>query len=49
MPNLWDTNPHGAFSTPDERPDPAPSDHDDPSRRSGPRMTAAFSGCPPTS
>jgi hypothetical protein len=28
MPDLWDTNPHSAFSTPDERPDPAPSGHD---------------------
>jgi hypothetical protein len=31
-PDLWDTNPHSAFSTPDERPDPAPSDHGDPSQ-----------------
>jgi hypothetical protein len=29
MPDLWDTNPRNAFSTPDEQPDPAPSGHDD--------------------
>ena len=29
MPDLWDTNPHNAFSTPDEQPEPAPSGHDD--------------------
>jgi hypothetical protein len=29
MPDLWDTNPRSAFNTPDEQPDPAPSDHDD--------------------
>jgi hypothetical protein len=29
MPDLWDTNPDNIFSPPDERPDPAPSDHDD--------------------
>jgi hypothetical protein len=29
MPDLWDTNPHNAFSTPAEQPDPAPSGHDD--------------------
>ena len=29
MPDLWDTNPRNAFSTPDEQPDPTPSGHDD--------------------
>ena len=29
MPDLWDTNPHNAFSTPDEQPEPASSGHDD--------------------
>jgi hypothetical protein len=29
MPDLWDTNPHNAFSTPDEKPDPPPSGHQD--------------------
>ena len=29
MPDLWDTNPHNAFNTSDEQPDPAPSGHDD--------------------
>ena len=29
MPDLWDTNPRNAFSTPDEQPDLAPDDHDD--------------------
>ena len=28
MPDLWDTNPHNSFSTPDEQPAPAPSGHD---------------------
>jgi hypothetical protein len=27
MPDLWDTNPRNAFSTPDEQPDLAPDDH----------------------
>ena len=26
MPDLWDTNPRNAFSTPDEQPDLAPDD-----------------------
>jgi hypothetical protein len=29
MPDLWDTNPRDAFSTPDEQPDLASDDHDD--------------------
>jgi hypothetical protein len=29
MPDLWDSNPRNAFSTPDEQPDLAPDDHDD--------------------
>jgi hypothetical protein len=29
MPDLWDTNPRKAFSTPPEQPDPAPSGHSD--------------------
>jgi hypothetical protein len=29
MPDLWDTDPHNAFSGPDEQPDPASSGHDD--------------------
>ena len=27
--DLWDTNPHGVFGTPDERPDPAPGEYVD--------------------
>ena len=29
MPDLWDTNPRNAFSTPDEQPDLTPDDHHD--------------------
>ena len=29
MPDLRDTNPRKAFSTPDDQPDLAPNDHDD--------------------
>ena len=29
MPDLWDTNPRNAFSTPDEQLDLTPDDHDD--------------------
>ena len=29
VPDLWDTNPHNVFSTPDQQPDPAPRGHDD--------------------
>jgi hypothetical protein len=29
MPDLWDTNPHNAFSTSDEQPDPAPNGNND--------------------
>jgi hypothetical protein len=29
MPDLWDTNPHDAFSTPDEQPDSAPNGNND--------------------
>ena len=29
MPDLWDTNPRNAFSTPHEQPDLTPDDHDD--------------------
>jgi hypothetical protein len=33
MPDLWDTNPENVFGTPGERPDPAPSGHDDHGRK----------------
>jgi hypothetical protein len=29
MPDLWDTNPHNALSTPDEQPDPASNGNND--------------------
>ena len=29
MPDLWDTNPDNAFSTPDEQPDSAPNGNND--------------------
>ena len=29
MPDLWDSNPHNAFITPDERPDSAPNGNND--------------------
>jgi hypothetical protein len=32
MPDLWDANPDNVFSTPGDKPDPAPSGHDDPTR-----------------
>jgi len=28
MPDLWDTDPDNVFSTPGDKPDPAPSGHD---------------------
>jgi hypothetical protein len=29
VPDLWDTNPHNVFGTPDAQPDPATGDHGD--------------------
>jgi hypothetical protein len=50
MPDLWDTNPRNAFSTPDEQPDPPPSGHDDDhTEEVSSGTTAATSGHPPTS
>jgi hypothetical protein len=29
MPDLWENNPDNVVNTPDQRPDPAPRDHED--------------------